>query len=341
MEPVGNIYAEQVAGATDQPTIDTLAPIGVADQAPEESLPAGMWSFGGGKGGVGKSIISCAVAYWLGRTNHKVVLVDADLGAANLHTLLGIRVPKCTLEDFLLHRVEDLGEALLPTPFENVRLLAGGYDVAALANPNYGQKTRVLRALRRLHADHILVDLGAGSSLNVLDFFLACQNRCIVLSPQPTSVQNAYGFVKSALYRQINRIVARTPDALRLLNEPSGSGRPTMTVPQLVDEIAAIAPQHRTDLAAALAAFQVNLVVNMVHGPRDEQTAQVVQGVCKRYLGIDISVLGSVQFDPAVQRWASTMDPNCFAQAGLDGARRATHDIAMRMVPEQAQAKAA
>jgi flagellar biosynthesis protein FlhG len=338
MEPVGNLHAEQVADATGEPVIDTVAPADVAYQAPEESLPAGMWSFGGGKGGVGKSIISCSVAYWLGRTNHKVVLVDADLGGANLHTLLGIRVPKYTLEDFLLHRVDDLDDALLPTPFDNVRLLAGGYDVASLANPNYGQKTRVLRALRRLRADRILVDLGAGSSLNVLDFFLACQNRCIVLSPQPTSVQNAYGFVKSALYRQVSRIVAKTPDAVRLLNEPSCSGRMAQTIPQIVDEIAELAPQHRADLAEALAAFKVGLVINMVHSAHEEQTAQVVQGVCKRYLGIDMNVLGSVPFDPAVQRWASNMDPNQFMQAGLDGARRATHDIAMRLVPELAKA---
>ena len=304
----------------------------VSAAASEETLPASMWSFGGGKGGVGKSLIATTVAYWLGRTGHRVVLVDADLGGANLHTLLGIRVPRLTLEDFLLHRAATLGEVLLSTPFENVRLLAGGFDVTSLANPNYGQKTRLLRALRRLSADYILVDLGAGTSLNVLDFFLACPNRCVVLSPQPTSVQNAYGFIKSALYRQMARLASRNPEALALLNEPNGAGRAVQTVPQLATAISAAAPPIADELSLVLAAFRVQLVVNMVRAPHEEQTAQVVQGVCKRYLGIDADLLGVVPFDQAIQRWVSTIDPGCFMQAGLEGARRATHDIADTLI---------
>lgn len=314
-------------------TTDTSLP-----QAPEEKLPGTLWSFGGGKGGVGKSMMAASTAYWLGRTNHRVVLVDADLGGANLHTLLGIRVPKYTLEDFLLRRVETLEEALLPTPFENVHLLAGGYDVASLANPNYAQKSRILRALRKFNANHVLVDLGAGTGLNVLDFFLACPNRCVVLSPQPTSVQNAYGFIKSAIYRQIQRTVARTPEAAAVLTHSSTDGRPTLTIPQLIDEIGAAAPQHYVDLLEGLASLQVRLIVNMVRGPHEEQTAQVVQGVCKRYLGIDVAALGSVPFDPALQRWASTMDPGCFAHGGVDGARQAIHHIAMALAPTMEQA---
>lgn len=158
MEPVGSVLSEPVVPATSGIAAEIITLPDTAAQMPDEVLPSGMWSFGGGKGGVGKSIVACTVAYWLGRAKRSVVLVDADLGGANLHTLLGIRVPKYTLEDFLLHRAEMLDDVLLPTPFENVRLLAGGYDVASLANPNYGQKARILRALKHLRADNILVD---------------------------------------------------------------------------------------------------------------------------------------------------------------------------------------
>src|SRR5579871_2187154 len=107
-----------------------MEPVGILhDRTVDGEFPAQMWSIGGGKGGVGKSVVAVALAYWLGRMNRSVILVDGDLGGANLHTLLGIRVPKFTLEDFLLHRVRTLEEALLPTPFDRVLLLSGGSEV--------------------------------------------------------------------------------------------------------------------------------------------------------------------------------------------------------------------
>lgn len=297
-----------------------------------------MWSVGGGKGGVGKSIVAASLAYWLGQAKHRVVLVDGDLGGANLHTLLGIRVPRLTLEDYLLHRVEDLEDALLETPFEGVRLLAGGYDVASLANPNYGQKARVLRALNRLRADHILVDLGAGTSLNVLDFFLASPHRLVVMAPQPTSIQNAYGFIKAALYRQLARIVAKVPEAAAVLGGARGEGGPTRTAPELIAEMARRAPDLGDRLAAVLPGFRVRLVVNMTHNLHDAQTAEVVGGVCQRYLGIAVDALGAIPVDAAVERWAATMDPACFLRPGVDGARRGAYDIAARMAAPPAKA---
>src|SRR5439155_12802165 len=131
----------------------------------------------------GKSVVTVGLAHWFARMGRRVVLVDGDLGGANLHTLLGIRVPKFTLEDFLLHRMKTLDSVLLTTPFAGVRFLAGGYEVSSLANPNFAQKNRLVRALNQLEADVILVDLGAGTSLNVLDFFVACPGKIVVTTP--------------------------------------------------------------------------------------------------------------------------------------------------------------
>ena len=67
-----------------------------------------VWAFGGGKGGVGKSLVCSAVATELARSGRRVVLLDADLGAANLHTLLGVVHPSATLDDFWSGRVANL-----------------------------------------------------------------------------------------------------------------------------------------------------------------------------------------------------------------------------------------
>jgi flagellar biosynthesis protein FlhG len=318
MEPLGNVVGEPVT----------------------EALPAQMWAAGGGKGGVGKSLVTSMLAYSFARMGWRVVLVDGDLGGANLHTLLGIRVPKTTLEDFIARRIDSLEQALLPTPFEGVELLAGGSEVTALANPNYAQKSRLLRALNRLPADCILVDLGAGTSLNTLDFFLACPHKIVVVTPQPTAVENAYGFIKSALFRRVSRILPKEAEFTRLMVHPTDSdgrvgGR---TIPDIVREVAEKAPEHSDALNAALRSFDVRLIVNMVKTPQEEQTGEVIRQVCDRYLSIDVRVAGRVPFDPTLERWAGKMDPQLFVRGPKDGAQRASDEIAYRLSPPVSRA---
>ncbi len=304
-------------------------------EAIETELPGQLWAVGGGKGGVGKSVISCMFAHSLGQNGHKVILVDADLGGANLHTLAGIRMPKFTLEDFLLHRVRELEGVLLDTPFANVRLLAGGYEVASLANPNYGQKSRIIRALQGLKADYIIVDLGAGTGLNTLDFFLACSRRIVVVAPQPTSVQNAYGFVKSALYRALGRSLSKNPDALRIMTmaDASRGEHSGQTMEQNVAVLRAYDPECAAVVQDILDNLTISLLVNMANDRGEERTGDVVAAVCSRYLGLKADSLGTVRTDPAIHRWVSRMDP---AQAfgGETGfAAAALRVIANRIAP--------
>ncbi|HSN14611.1 MAG TPA: P-loop NTPase, partial [Anaeromyxobacteraceae bacterium] len=175
------------------------------------SLPAApkraprMWprarriiAVGGGKGGIGKSMISANLGIELARRGKRVVMVDADLGGANLHTTLGIDVPKRTLTDFIERRVAKIDEVVTPTGIENLGLISGALDHLDAANPRYAQKMRFLRHVQQMDVDFAILDLGAGTHLNVLDFFLVADHGVLVLVPEPTAVENAYRFVKAA-----------------------------------------------------------------------------------------------------------------------------------------------
>jgi flagellar biosynthesis protein FlhG len=171
---------------------------------------------GGGKGGAGKSVFSLIMAFWLARIGKRTILMDVDLGGANLHTLLGIKSPDRTLNDFLTRKFDKLEDICIDTSEKNLRLISGASDVLSMANPHFSQKIKLMTHLSRLDADYVVLDLGAGTSFNVLDFFLIAHKKIIVLTPEPTSIQNAYIFVRNAVYRKLSRLSSKNPslDAL-------------------------------------------------------------------------------------------------------------------------------
>ena len=165
-------------------------------------------AIGGGKGGIGKSLLASSLGIELARRGQRVILVDLDLGGANLHTALGIAHPEETLYDFVGRRVETLEELAVETGIENLRLISGSLDAIGAANPLHQQKLRLMRAIQGLNAEIILLDLGAGSHFNVLDFFLLADQGIVTLVPEPTAVENAYRFVKAAFFRRLKAVEA-------------------------------------------------------------------------------------------------------------------------------------
>src|ERR1043165_6429481 len=134
----------------------------------------------GGKGGVGKSTIAANLALALGRLGHRVTLVDADLGAANLHTMFGLLNPTNGLAAFLDHSVETLNALKTRVCLPTLTLIPGTSRPGA-ANLNKADKLRMIDAIARLDADCVIVDVGAGTSFNVVDFVAAADHKLFVL----------------------------------------------------------------------------------------------------------------------------------------------------------------
>ncbi len=175
-----------------------------------------IWSIGGGKGGIGKSLLAASVGWQLARMGRRVVLVDADLGGANLHTCLGLPTPPRTLADFIQRRVSSIEEVLTDTQAPGLRLISGAGDLLSAANIKHLQKVRVMNHVRAIDVDVVLIDLGAGTSYNILDFFLLSDVSILAVVPEPTSIENGYRFIKSALYRRL-RAAAPTESVKELV----------------------------------------------------------------------------------------------------------------------------
>ena len=190
--------------AQDVRKLNTAFYAGARPAARSSESPAPrIWAVGGGKGGVGKSVVTSSLAIALANRGQRCAVLDADLGGANLHTILGVRQPPHTLSDFLSHRLADLNDVMCETTIPNLWLISGARAFLEMANPKHSQKEKILRHVRALDVDHVFLDLSAGSGFNVLDFFLAAQRGILVVIPEPTSIENAYHFLKAAFFRSL------------------------------------------------------------------------------------------------------------------------------------------
>jgi len=258
-----------------------------------------LWAVGGGKGGCGKSIVTLMLGASLAKLGMKVILVDADLGGSNLHTLCGIRYPTCTLADFISRRVETIEEVLMDTPIKNMKIICGADDILGVANPKYTQKTRLFTNIQKLDADMILLDLGAGTSFTTVDFFNYAKNKIVVVTPQMTSLQNAYGFIKTSLYRSLNDAFKKEPEILELINRAGVSvqGEKIDSVAKLYDEIGQFGAEHQESLMDCVNNMNIKVIANMVRDTKERNVSTIIKSVAKNYLSLDLEELGVVKYE--------------------------------------------
>lgn len=174
-----------------------------------------VFSVTSGKGGVGKTNISVNLACELAEKGKEVVILDADLGLANVDVLLGI-TPKYNIFH-LFHEGASLKRILFETPY-GFSILPASSGIGEMVNLSTGQKLELLEAMDYLEGriHYLIVDTGAGISDNVMYFNLAAQERLLILTTEPTSLTDAYALVKVMMANHdVNRfrvVVNMTPD---------------------------------------------------------------------------------------------------------------------------------
>jgi flagellar biosynthesis protein FlhG len=256
-------------------------------------------AIGGGKGGVGKSLVSTNLAVALARLGAKVVVLDADLGAPNLHTMFGIMRPPRTVENFLAGHCTSLEDIALPTPIPGLRLIAGAGGALGSANPSFQSKQKLLAQLGKLPADCLLIDVGAGVDLNTIDFFNAADIRLVVMVPEITSLQNGYAFLKFALFRRLQRATASVRSSEKVT---AAFGKDVFGIGSAMDKVStffSLLEDEVPDLVAhfqlLLAEFNARLVGNMLHRPEDRNALFAMQRMIRDRLGIDVELAAALR----------------------------------------------
>lgn len=260
-----------------------------------------IWAVAGGKGGVGKSFMCCNLGIDLAQRGNSVVVIDADFGGPNLHTFMGLSTSIISVSDFIKSNQLRLDDVLLPTGIPNLKLASGAHDVLGMANLNIVQQNKLIKAVRSLNVDYVLIDLGAGTSAYTLDLFIMADRGVLVTAPEPTSVENTYRFIKSAFYRKLKAVI-RHPGVKAFLERITESKdvRTPKTPADLVSEISDINFQAGETLKFELAKFNPKLVINQVRTQTDVRIGFSMGQACKKYFGIDLGYVGFVEHDSYV-----------------------------------------
>ncbi|MFQ5455121.1 MAG: AAA family ATPase [Nitrospirota bacterium] len=264
-----------------------------------------IWAIGGGKGGTGKSFIASNLAICLSKIGKKVILIDADLGCANLHTCLGVPYLAATLSDFMKGKAKKITDVLTDVSVPNLTLISGAQDILEMANPRYNQKMKLIRQIYALDFDYILLDLGAGTSFNILDFFLISDNGILVVTPEPTSIENVYRFIKSTFYRRFKKVV-KDPDIREIINIAMDQKNELgiKTPHDLIGRVNLINEEIGERLSNEVYSLIPKIIVNQIRSKDDIALGFSMRSSCSKYFGITIEYPGYIEYDDCV--WKAT-----------------------------------
>ena len=270
---------------------------GSASRGAHRRGAARIWAVAGGKGGTGKSFVAASLGLLLAERALSTNLIDADLGAPNLHTFLGIKDPEPNLGDFFYRKGSTLNDLAISTQLPALRLISGPTKTLFANNLKYFQKRKFLNQIRRLDGNITIVDIGAGTVFNSLDFFLVSDLGVLVVTPDPPSLENAYHFLRSAAFRTLEGAVRRLGVEDLLKTVLAARHRGPRSVPELLNDLSRLDRGAAKILAGTLRQRPIYLILNKARSNSVGSLGSSICDVAEKCLGTDLRFLGSIPWD--------------------------------------------
>ena len=285
---------------------DTRTPSYPPDSSQGIAPPPGVRrtiAVGGGRGGVGKSVLAANLGVYVAQLGRRVLLIDADPAGAALHTVLGIELPNTNEAGGEDGEDEEL--VPLPTQVPGLQLVPQGYRIGSTVPVRPGRKPRWARQIQKLDIDYVILDLGAGTGPATLDLFLGADIGITVASPEPPSIEATYRFARALFQRVMRRLLTKDRFKMRLLERAEAELGP-LPPPQDVVRTVARYDTNLGELAAAeLAKLRPRLVVNNGRLRGDTELGPAMCDMADRYLGVNFDYVGHIEQDDAV--WLSVV----------------------------------
>jgi len=289
--------------------------MGIIDGAQKEEAVGVLIPIGSGKGGVGKTVFTANLGAVLASYGKTVIVVDLDLGGANLHTYLGVRNKHPGVGSIVWKKEKKLESLVVPTGVDRLFLVPGDNLLPGTANLDFFTKRRIMKELLELTADYVLLDLGAGASYNVIDFWLMAPDGLLVTAPEIPAILNAYSFLKTAAFRLLFRSFGKGSEERErivdfVINRVEGQGDTFLAFAQrLAADSAAKDSTKGAKALEELSRLRPRVVVNMGSGQDDAVIAQRLREIASRNLGLGMEYITYIMRDQAVSASVSDRSP--------------------------------
>ncbi|MGY8765723.1 MAG: P-loop NTPase [Nitrospinaceae bacterium] len=265
---------------------------------------------GGGKGGIGKSIISTNLAVGIALSGQKVVLMDGDFGASNLHALLGISHPIHGFQDLFINN-KSPESLLIETGISNLKFISSAGDNPGSANIDTEHVKKIISFIKKLNADTVILDLGPGTSFNILDFFNISAQSIVMSSPEITSVMKTFSFIRSALFRRISLHLKDLPNLQKLVDHSKylKTDLKTYSVDTLRKNISNIDDSQTKEINQIIEKFKPSIIINRVRSKKDLLAGNNMVNLVKKYLDVNLNYIGYIVESDRVRDSVEDMVP--------------------------------
>lgn len=301
--------------------------------------PQRMIAVGGGRGGVGKSLLAQNLAIYLAQLGKAVVLIDADATGSNLHAHFGLSAAKAE-PSLDAADATSFERALVPTNVPGLRLLPAAHDASEVPSIlRVGRKARWMAKVRALPAEFVVIDVGPGHGHFAVDAMIASDVSMCVTLPEPPAIEATYRFVRALFIRRLRRALFRDRFRMPVVDRALAQ---LGALPSPIELVRLLARSDRSISGLAwLEAHRMHLqlVVNQTRVRNDLELGTWMSGLCARHYGVPLDELGHIEYDDTV--WLTVRrhkpllidSPTCKAARNLE--RIARRVIALLAAPRE------
>ncbi len=275
------------------------------------SIPA-IIAVGGGKGGVGKSMLAANLAIYLQQRGLRCLALDMDLGSSNLHTYFGMNKPAFSLSDAFQHEDLVFSDLVAKTNLNELFLMNAGElpAIRQMDDPQYAERfqwlfANLLQSGETHGIDLIILDLGAGNHSLTMDFFAMAQLGIIVSQSEVSSVENAYAFLKAHLWQIYENVIKSSDHAADLTKfrylfqkfKPQHSIQEGGGYPELLQRLKTHYSALGENIASSLASRKIALVMNQTRSSADTRIGKSMEDISRSYFGLPASHVATLSND--------------------------------------------
>lgn len=273
---------------------------------------AQMWVISSGKGGVGKTFAASSLAISLSKLGNSVVILDLDLSGANIHTTFGLSPAPNNIRHFF-EGAKKLADLLVPTSVPRISYVQGFWDGWTPTDLTADQVKTLAIEAKKLKADYVLVDLGAGAIAGHLELLQHADEKILITSPEPTSIEKTYRFIESYIcYSLKQHCIPESYDGLiRALRDyrNAASGN-YFSFRSFLKENSGV----HLDYFDNLMTKPIRLMVNCCRSQANIELGHAIKSVCYKFYDFKLDYIGSIDYDNAVWQSIRSREPVLIAQ---------------------------